>query len=154
MAVMTMVIAVIVLSAAACQRRPAMATSRFVHLPTTGWLSTEPVSFTPEYVDSTARYDLMLAVRHSNGYRYCNLSLVADVIGDDSTRVRKSLDIPLADEYGNWSSGGFGALYQATVPLVGNVTPEKASKVVVWQTMAGCDTLHGIVDVGIIARPK
>lgn len=151
---MTMFIAVIVLSVAACQRRPVMATSRFAHVPATGWLSTQPILFTPAYSDSTADYDLVLAVRHSNSYRYCNLSLAVDVIAADSSRVRKTFDIPLADEYGNWSSGGFGALYQATVPISGGVTPEKASRVMVWQTMAGCDTLQGIVDVGIITNPS
>ena len=153
MTVMTMLIAVIVLCVSACERRPAMTTSRFVHLPTMGWLASEPVSFEPAYIDSTATYGLTLAVRHSNAYRYCNLSLVVDVVAADSTVSRKSLDIPLADEYGNWSSGGFGALYQATMPIVGGVTPDKASKVLVWQTMAGCDTLHGIVDVGVITSP-
>ena len=131
-----------------------MATSRFAHVPATGWLSTQPLLFTPAYSDSTADYDLVLAVRHSNSYRYCNLSLAVDVIAADSSRVRKTFDIPLADEYGNWSSGGFGALYQATVPISGGVTPEKASRVMVWQTMAGCDTLQGIVDVGIITNPS
>lgn len=131
-----------------------MSTSRFAHLPAAGWQSNEPLSFEPAYIDSTASYDLRLAVRHTNRYRYCNLSLAVDVIAADSTMVRKTLDIPLADEYGNWSSGGFGALYQATVPLVAGVTPTQAGKVVVWQTMAGCDTLHGIVDVGIIACPN
>ena len=153
MTVMTMVIAVIVLCAVACERRPALATSRFVHLPTTGWPASEPVSFEPVYIDSAASHGLTLAVRHSNSYRYCNLSLVVDVIAADSTVSRKSLDIPLADEYGNWSSGGFGALYQATMPIVGGVTPDKARSVVVWQTMAGCDTLLGVVDVGIITTP-
>ena len=131
-----------------------MATSRFAHLPSTGWLSSQPLSLAPAYSDSTASCDLTLAVRHSNRYRYCNLSLAVDVIAADSTRARKTLDIPLADEYGNWSSGGFGALYQTTVPLVADVKPDQASRVVVWQTMGGCDTLLGIVDVGIIVRPK
>lgn len=113
-----------------------------------------PLSFSPVYGDSALTYDLTLAVRHSNSYRYRNLSLVVDVIAADTSVDRKILDISLADEYGNWSSGGFGVLYQATVPLVGDVTPAKANKVVVWQAMADCDTLHGLTDVGIIIRPN
>lgn len=148
-----MVIAVIVLSAAACQRRPALPTARFAHVPCTGWLSSEPLSFSPEYGDSAASYNLTLAVRHTNSYRYRNLSLVVDVVAADSSVNRKALDLSLADEYGNWSGGGFGALYQATEQIVSSVTPEQARNIVVWQTMEGCDTLHGVLDVGIITTP-
>ena len=154
MTVMTMFIAVIVLSAASCQRQPALPTARFDHVPSAGWLTAQPLAFTPLYADSTATYDLTLAVRHNSSYRYCNLALTVDIVAADSTVTRKALDIPLADEYGNWSSGGFGALYQAMVPIASGVTPDKARKVLVWQTMAGCDTLHGVTDVGIIASPQ
>ena len=154
MTVMTMVIAVIVLSVAACQRRPVMATSSFAHLPHAGWLSSKPLSFFPVYGDSSASYNLTLAVRHTNSYRYRNLSLVVDVVAADSSVNRKTLDLSLADEYGNWSGGGFGALYQATQPILSGVNPKQVRNVVVWQTMAGCDTLSGIVDVGIIVQPK
>ena len=153
MTVMAMVIAVIVLMGTACQRRPVLATARFVHLPSTGWQSSSPLSFSPVYGDSTLSYSLTLAVRHTNGYRDRNLSLVVDIIAADSSVNRKALDLSLADEYGNWSGGGFGALYQVTGPIVSGVTPQQARNVAVWQTMAGCDTLHGIVDVGIIADP-
>jgi len=155
MAVMTIVIAVIVLlSAMSCRQQPSISTAQFVHLPTAGWTASVPLSFSPHYGDSTVAYDLKLAVRHNNGYRYSNLSLVVDIFADDSSRDRKTIDLTLADEYGNWTSGGFGALYQATVPLVTGVSPDKASKVVVWQAMAGCDTLSGLVDMGIIVSPN
>ena len=151
---MTMVIAVIVLlSAVSCRQRPAMSTAQFIHLPAAGWTASVPLSFSPHYSDSTAAYDLKLAVRQTNSYRYSNLSLVVDIIADDSSLNRKTIDLTLADAYGNWTSGGFGALYQATVPLVAGVSPDKACKVVVWQAMAGCDTLSGLVDLGIIVNP-
>ena len=155
MAVMTMVIAVIVLlSAVACRQQPAMSTAHFVHLPAAGWTAASPLSFSPQYSDSTATYDLRLAVRHTNSYRYSNLSLVVDIIADDSSFDRKTIDLMLADEYGNWTSGGFGALYQATVQLASGVSPDKARKVVIWQAMAGCDTLSGLADLGIIVSPN
>ena len=154
MTVMTIVIAVFVLSVTACQRQPVLPTARFTHLPTDGWVSSAPLSFSPTYGDSTAAYELILAVRHTNRYRYRNLSLVVDVIAADSSVNRKTFDLSLADEYGNWSGGGFGALYQATQPIIGGVTPDKARRVVVWQTMAGCDTLHGVVDVGVFTKPR
>lgn len=147
-------IVAIVLFVTACQQRPAIADAEFVHLPATGWLSTVPLSFTPEYGDSTLSYDLTLAVRHTNSYRYRNLSLVVDIIAADSSVNRKTLDVTLADEYGRWMSGGFGSLYQTVVPLARNVAPVNAHYIVVWQAMNGCDTLTGLVDVGVFAHPE
>ena len=153
MAVVTMVITAMVICAAACQR-PRMATARFIHLPSSGWIATVPLTFEPVYNDSTAPCDLYLALRHDNRYRYRNITLVVDVLGDDAALRRSTLDIPLADEYGNWSSGGFGPLYQVSVPIARHAAPVTARRVVVWQTMAPGDTLTGVVDVGIITRPE
>ena len=138
----------------ACQRKPVLSHSRFVHLPALGWQRTLPVTFTPQYDDSTRTYDITLAVRHGNNYDFSDLSLVVDVIAADSTVSRSRVDVTLADEYGNWTGGGFGALYQNSVPVIAGVTPSQARNVVVWQTMEGCDTLLGIVNLGIIVSPE
>lgn len=112
-----------------------------------------PLKFNPVYDDSTARNDIALAVRHDNTYRYRNLSLVIDVIAADSTISRQHVDMVLADQYGNWTGGGFGALYQDKVDLLHGIAPDGARAVVVWQTMQGCDTLTGLVNVGLITSP-
>lgn len=150
--VVTIVAALLFLPA--CQRQPVLPHARFVHLPQSGWQRTLPVTFAPQYDDSTLNYDITLAVRHGNSYAYSNLSLVVDVIAADSTVDRHSVDMALADEYGNWTGGGFGALYQTTVPVVTGVSPSQARNVVVWQAMADCDTLAGVVNLGIITTPK
>ena len=150
---MTLVIAAAMLVMGACQRKPVMTHARFVHLPAAGWQRTLPLAFTPEYDDSAATYDITLAVRHDNSYRYRNLSMIVDVITADSTVNRQTVDMLLADEYGNWTGGGFGALYQTTVPIVRSVTPDKARSIVLWQAMGDCDNLRGLVNVGIIATP-
>ena len=59
----------------------------------------------------------------------------------------------LADQYGNWTGGGFGALYQDKVDLLHGIAPDGARAVVVWQTMQGCDTLTGLVNVGLVTSP-
>ncbi len=151
---MTLVVAAAMLIMAACQRKPVMAHAQFKHLPGTGWLQSQPLSFMPEYDDSTATYDLAVAVRHDNSYRYRNLSLVVEIIAADTTINCKSVNMMLADEYGNWSGGGFGALYQNKVNIADNVLPSRAHKVVIRQAMAEKDTLCGVVDVGIIATPR
>ena len=151
---MSILIAAALIVFAACQRKPVMAHAQFMHLPIQGWQRTMPLTFLPEYDDSASTYRLTLAVRHDNAYVYRNLSLAVDIIGVDSTVNRKVIDLPLADEYGNWAGGGFGALYQDKTVVDADVTPDEARSVVVWHTMSGCDTLRGVVDVGIIVAPK
>ena len=137
-----------------CQRKPVLPHASYLHLPLGGWQCGMPLSFAPQYDDSTASYDITLAVRHDAAYDYRNLSIVVDVIAADSTVDRHNVNMTLADEYGNWSGGGFGTLYQATTPVVTGVRPDQARSVVVWQAMTGIDTLRGIESVGLITRPN
>ena len=150
---MTVFVAAAVLIMPSCQRKPVMSHARFEHLPASGWQRTLPLTFTPEYDDSTATYDIKLALRHDNSYRYRNLSLVVDLIAADSTVNRQTVDLTLADEYGNWTGGGFGALYQDQTTIAHGIKPASARSVVVWHAMQGCDTLCGLVNVGIIISP-
>ena len=151
---MTIVIAAAMLVMGSCDHKPVMAHSAFTHLPNGGWQRTMPLSFRPEYDDSAARYDVTLAVRHDNSYRFRNLSLVVDIFAEDSTVNRQTVDMALADEYGNWTGGGFGALYQDQMTIARAASPADAHSVVIWQAMPGCDTLQGLVNVGIIVAPK
>lgn len=150
-------VAMAVLIAAAilisCQRKPVMTHAHFIHLPNSGWTSTTPLTFRPVYDDSTLTYSLSLAVRHESKYRFSNLSLVVDLIAIDSTVNRQTINMSLADEYGNWKGGGFGPLYQDTASIARVVAPEDAKSIVVWQAMDGCDTLGGLVDIGVFVRP-
>lgn len=148
-----MLIAAVMLIMTCCQRKPVLPHAHFVHLPSSGWLQTTPLKFLPEYDDSTLTYSVMLAIRHENSYRYRNLSLLVDMIASDKAVTRKLVNMPLADGYGNWRGGGFGALYQDTVCVAGVIDPGDACSVIVWQSMEGCDTLRGVVDVGIITQP-
>jgi len=151
---MTLFIAAAMLIMASCQRKPVMAHANYIHLPIDGWQRSMPLTFTPEYDDSLATYDFTLAIRHDNSYPYRNLSLVVDAIAADSVVNRQVLNVPLADEYGNWTGGGFGALYQDKVIVFRNLSPTDARRIVVWQAMEGCDTLSGLVNLGIIVNPR
>ena len=150
---MTVFIAAAMLVLSSCQRKPVMAHAHFIHLPARGWQQSCPLNLRPEYDDSTLTYSITLTVRHENTYRFSNLSLVVDLIAVDSTVTRQKVNMSLADEYGNWRSGGFGPIYQETVEIAAVMAPEDARSVVVWQAMKGCDVLRGLVDVGIIVRP-
>ena len=150
---MTWFIAAVMFLVTACQRKPVMAHSAFYHFPQWGWAHNAPVVFTPEYDDSLLTYSLVLAIRHDNSYRYRNLLLTVDLVAADTVVTRRKVNMTLANEYGNWTGGGFGSLYQDTVRIADVIDPGDACRVVVWQTMAGCDTLRGVVNLGLITRP-
>ena len=151
---MTVVVAAAMLMMPSCDRKPVLSHAQFTHLSHDGWQRTLPLTFRPEYDDSTVTYDISLAVRHDNSYRFSNLSLVVDIFAADSTVNRQTVDMKLADEYGNWTGGGFGALYQASIFIARNMSPAQASRIVVWQTMADCDTLTGLVNMGLTVFPS
>lgn len=151
---MALAIVAVMVIAAACDSKPVMAHSRFVDMPSAGWQQSMPLTFEPQYDDSAASYTLKLAIRHDNSYRYRNLSLVVDIIDADSTVNREKLNIDMADNYGNWTGGGFGSLYQKQVTLTAAATPQRARWVVVWQAMKGCDTLHGLENIGLFVIPN
>lgn len=151
---MAVFIAAAMLFVASCEQKPVMTHSTFKHLPVQGWQRKMPLCFIPEYDDYTTTYDVSLAVRHSNGYLFRNLSLAIDFIATDSVVERHVVDMTLADEYGNWRGGGFGTLYQKQMVIARDITAADAASIVVWQTMQGCDTLKGIVDLGIVVAPK
>ena len=151
---MAVFIAAAMLFMASCEQKPVMTHSSFKHLPLQGWKRTLPLTFTPEYDDYTTTYDVSLAVRHTNGYLFRNLTLAVDLIATDSVVERHVVDMALADEYGNWSGGGFGTLYQNQVTIARDITAADVASIIVWQTMQSCDTLRGIVDLGIVVAPK
>ena len=137
-----------------CQGKPVLPHASFRALPPDGWLRSTPLTFHPEYDDSAATYSVALAVRHDNSYAYCNLSLVVDFIAEDSTVTRHRVEMQLADQYGNWTGGGFGSLYQDSRQIAAVIDPGDASTIVVWQAMEPCDTLRGLVNLGIITSPN
>ncbi len=129
-------------------------TAQFKTLPSEGWSKNLPIKFVPEYADSSQTYDIQLSIRHNNSYHYSNLSLAVDMI--DSVKVihRKEVDFELSDSYGNWKGAGFGALYQASIVIASGIKPTDVNSIVVWQTMANCDVVKDVADIGITVVPN
>ena len=117
-----------------------------------GWGHTMPLVFAPQIEDSSATYDLEVAIRHTNSYEYRNLFLMIDLM-DDSAHVqqRRMVKMELADAYGNWLGTGFGSVFQCRSWVAKAVNPSALHRVVIWQTMGGDSLLlKGITDVGVI----
>ena len=128
--------------------------AQFKTLPDEGWNKTMPISFEPEYSDSSTTYDIALAIRHNNDYQYSNLSLIVDLIDSVKNVSRNNIDFELSDGYGNWKGSGFGALYQSSVVIAQNVTPNQVNTIVVWQAMNNCDVIKNVMDIGIVITPS
>ena len=128
--------------------------AQFKTLPSEGWSKNQPIKFSPEYADSTLTYDILLSIRHNNSYQFSNLSLAVDMV--DSVKIihRKDIDFELSDNYGNWKGSGFGALYQASIVIATGIKPTDVNSIVVWQTMANCDIVKDVVDMGITVSPS
>lgn len=128
--------------------------AQFKTLPSEGWSKNQPIKFSPEYADSTLTYDILLSIRHNNSYQFSNLSLAVDMF--DSVKIihRKDIDFELSDNYGNWKGSGFGALYQASIVIATGIKPTDVNSIVVWQTMANCDIVKDVVDMGITVTPS
>lgn len=128
--------------------------AQFKTLPSEGWSKNQPIKFSPEYADSTLTYDILLSIRHNNSYQFSNLSLAVDMV--DSVKIihRKDIDFELSDNYGNWKGSGFGALYQASIVIATGIKPTDVNSIVVWQTMANCDIVKDVVDMGITVTPS
>ncbi len=137
-------LAALVLSACTGDRKEVY--SQFVHLPGHQWLRTAPCYFKPS-VEGDGM-NVLLSLRHESEYEYATVEFTVDILNRDSLVLRRTVDVPLVDNNGNWTSDGFGSLYQGQVPVADGIRLDSASVVLVWQSMP-CDTLRHVSDVGI-----
>lgn len=132
--------------------------SEFATMPGAQWLYTDSLEFTPsETADSLVRGTLLVAVRHTHGYRYRNLwlevALPRSGAGADSLPpVRDTLDIQLADSLGRWLGRGSGASFLLTDTVARHFTLRKGAPIRVRHIMR-LDTLPDIEQVGAVFIP-
>lgn len=124
--------------------------SGFTTISSHGWIYGDTVSFTPEPSDSLPYEgcDVAIVVRNNNNYEYSNLWLRLDYHGSDTIHT-DTLNIVLADEFGNWLGKGIGGSYHLTDTVMRNIDLDPAKEIKVCHIMR-TDTLEGIEQVGII----
>lgn len=127
--------------------------SAFAAVDPGGWLYAEPIEFEPDTLrDSVATGRIVVSVRHGRGYGYSNLWLEVASGTSDSTMVADTLNIALADAYGNWLGSGMGLSFQIsdTVPRACTVARHRPVRL---RHIMRLDTLQGIERVGIVFIP-
>lgn len=143
---------IMIMSLDGCASKP-NSYSEFHDVPAKGWHIKTPFTFTPQYGDSSCLFDVKLVVRHTNKYRFQNLSMIVDVIDTAYNVKREKVDVDIADTYGNWVGSGFGTLYQREVVVFRGLKPEEAKSIAVWQRMPNCSFVDGLSEVGVIIVP-
>lgn len=130
---------------------PAADCAQFQRLPSQGWPKQTPLEFAPEFPDSTLAYDLYLALRHNSRYTFDGIGFDVEIVAADGSSRLIRAEIGLADSNGNWTSSGFGPLYQATCPLSRAVAPVDAKLIKISHAM-DADPLTGVTEIGLLSR--
>lgn len=123
--------------------------SRFETIVPSGWVKDKPLEFDlPDSLPASS-FDIELDVRHNNNYAYRNLWVTVDYVAHRQVVASDTVNLELADKYGNWYGSGLGQLFQYGMTIRRNVPVGQYEKVILWHTMR-CDTVEHISDVGVI----
>lgn len=125
--------------------------SEFRPIDESGWSKSESLTFElPDTVPcgNKKTYDVELHVRHDGKYPYRDLWLFVDFVGGGVVLERDTVDVELADQYGNWFGSGFGGMMQKSMILKSSVEAGQYEKVILWHCMP-VSSVQGLTDVGL-----
>lgn len=114
-----------------------------------GWLYGDTLAFGPLDCDSGARGDLVVVVRHGNGYIYSNIWLEMTRQACDTVTVTDTFNIALADPMGRWYGTGLGLSYQRADTVLKNIIAPDSVPIKIRHIMRQ-DTLEDIEQIGIV----
>lgn len=84
-------------------------------IPNQEWKEVFQPQFQVEILDTTARYDVFLNIRHSPYYGYSNLFLsIAETAVDSVEYINPLIEVQMADGEGKWMGKSAGHLYELT----------------------------------------
>ena len=128
--------------------------SSFAAFPGAQWLYTDHKTFTVDTLaDSISQPgDLVLSVRHTNGYIFSNIWLELTCDMADSAARRDTFNIRLADVYGRWAGKGMGTSYLFNDTILRDIRLRRRQQVRLRHIMR-TDTLEGIEQIGISFLP-
>ena len=97
-------------------------------MPNNRWPRDRIVSFAVNIEDTTAKYDVELAIRHSTYYAYANLLVNVTSIYPTGEERTKDYDFLLKNTDGSFKAEGAGDLWDITLPLMEAVQFPKSGK--------------------------
>ncbi|MDE5594718.1 MAG: gliding motility lipoprotein GldH [Muribaculaceae bacterium] len=116
-----------------------------------GWAYGDTVHFNIESPDSVIRGDIAVVVRHTAAYPYSNIWLEINYPQQDKT-VSDSVNIVLADDFGNWLGRGAGLSFQRVDTVLRDVTLSTPTDVTLRHIMR-VDRLSDIEQLGVVFIP-
>lgn len=128
--------------------------SGYATVPSGTWLYGDTLTPLQPQTDSTmvVPADIAVALRHANNYEYSNIWLSLTYAGPDSL-MTDTIDITLADDFGNWLGQGMGVSYQKIDTVLTGVSIDLSQPVKINHIMR-TDTLRGIEQMGVVIIDK
>lgn len=117
-----------------------------------GWSYGDTVHFNIESPDSVMRGDIAVVVRHTAAYPYSNLWLEINYPQNDNI-VSDSVNIVLADDFGNWLGRGAGLSFQRVDTILRDVTISTPADITLRHIMR-VDRLSDIEQLGVVFLPQ
>ena len=142
------------LLAVACGRHDTVY-SGFVDIPPSGWACDEYCGFETAaldsalFRDSVARYDIVLAVRHTDSYPYSDLWLVSRQGDLPVAALPDTIHMRLADKSGRWLGRDNKGIYMYTDTIVRNTCVPELYALQLGHSMP-VRQLKGLLGLGLV----
>lgn len=139
---------------AGCMRHRDVVYADFVDIPSEGWSRKEFCAFetakadSAMFADSTARYDVMLTVRHTGECPYTELLLPAVQSQERCTSLPDTIHIRLAGSDGAWRGTHSKGIYSLTDTLLRHTPLPPLYSLRLYHAMP-VERLSGLMSVGI-----
>lgn len=111
------------------------------------WPYGDTLVFNADRADSLQVDEVVMTVRHTDGYAYANVWLEMAYFNADSL-VADTFNVALADEFGHWRGSGNGVTFQFSDTLRPSRTVDIASPLRLRHVMR-VDTLTEIEQIGL-----
>ena len=99
----------------ACQREN-VASSEFIKLPDNGWHADSSLVFAFEHFEEPQTFELVVHLRHDQSYPFSNLYLFRQVKREGIRVFSDTVEVSMADVYGEWNGKGVGSIKQLDIP--------------------------------------
>ncbi|MBR5437117.1 MAG: gliding motility lipoprotein GldH [Muribaculaceae bacterium] len=124
----------------------------YVPVGESGWAYGDTIRLITHFDDQLASGELSVNVRHDTDYLFQNLWLEVTYMNGRNV-CRDTVNIVLADKFGNWQGDGFGARYQQSAVVRPSVTMADSSTVTIRHIMR-VDTLRNVEQIGLTFNPS
>lgn len=139
----------LVLFFASCEDNVQPHFQKFIATPSTGWKSTDTLSFDFEVKDSTKVYDFWLSVRNDISYQYSNLFLFVYTEFPNGKSSLDTVNYILAYPSGKWIGEVSGSLAETSLIYKHSPVPVSGKyRMNIIQAMRD-EELIGIKDIGL-----